>query len=446
MADRRRVVVTGLGVATPIGIGIDAYWDALLSGGCGIRRIDAFDPSGFPSQIGGMLPEFSLSDFIPKSYRKSAKIMARDIQIAVVCAYHAVVHAGLVTKCLIDRGESPGPANIASPRFGANIGAGLICADLPELAGALSTAADEDNQFDISRWGREGMTNLTPLWLLKFLPNMLACHVTIIHDCQGASNTITCGEASSHLAIGEAFRQIARGTADVCICGGAESKINQMALARSTLQGRLNAESNDAPTDAVRPFCPAAKGSVVSEGGGLVILESLEHAEARGATILAELTGFGASTNTKSWHRPDSEGMPTALAVSNALRDAALSSRQVGLLATGGTGISRFDQSELAGLTKVFGADLPRIPAVATRGAIGSNGAGSGAIDFTTAVMALYTNTIPPSRNAETGADAAGLHFTQNGPVDAQIDSAVSLSYALAGGQHSALVVRKFKE
>src|SRR5262249_49381841 len=138
--------------------------------------------------------------------------------------------------------------------------------------------------FDMGRWGREGMNNLTPLWLLKFLPNMLACHVTIVHDAQGPSNTITCGEASSHLAIGEGFRTIARGVADVCICGGAESKVNPMALMRQSLGKRLS-HRNDTPGKACRPFAEDRDGSVVSEGAGLVILEELDHARARGARI-----------------------------------------------------------------------------------------------------------------------------------------------------------------
>ena len=140
---KRRVVITGLGVATPIGIGIEPFWEALLRGQSGIRRTAGFDPSGLACQVCGELPEFSFSDFIPKAYRKSAKVMARDIMIAMIAAYHAVKDAGLATKCIIERGESPGPPNVDSTRFGANIGAGLICADLDELAGALSTAIED---------------------------------------------------------------------------------------------------------------------------------------------------------------------------------------------------------------------------------------------------------------------------------------------------------------
>ncbi|MGD2109255.1 MAG: beta-ketoacyl-[acyl-carrier-protein] synthase family protein [Phycisphaerae bacterium] len=446
MGNERRVVVTGLGVATPIGIGPESFWEALLQKQCGLRRIEDFDPSGLPAQIAGELPAFSLRDYIPKTYRKSAKVMSRDIQIAVVSAYHAVKDAGLGTKCLVERGEAPDPPNVDSRRFGANIGAGLICADLPELAGALSTSADENRKFSLEKWGAEGMNNLTPLWLLKFLPNMLACHVTIVHDAQAPSNTITCGEASSHIAIGEAYRTIARGDADVCICGGAESKVNPMAMIRPWLFGWLNGESNNAPENAIEPFGAASKGTAAAEGGGLVILESLDHARERNARIYVEVAGFGAGTNVQSWSKPDKKGRGIALSIRNALSDAGTTSSDVDLVAPFGTGITSYDQAETAAWTDVFGDRLAEVPAMVTRGAVGNNGAGSGAIDFAAAVMALYHNTVPPSLNTDTLASDCTFQFVHGDPVDAKITQAVSVGTALIGGQSAALVIREYRE
>lgn len=446
MPSKRRVVVTGLGVTSPVGIGIDAFWEALLQSQCGIRRIETFDPSGFGSQIGGELPPFQLGDYIPKGYRKNAKVMARDIVIAVACAHQAVRDAGLNTKCVVDRGEAAGPPNLDSTRFGANIGAGLICADLCELAGALSSAADEDGKFSLRRWGTEGMSNLTPLWLLKFLPNMLACHVTIVHDAQAPSNTITCAEASSHLAIGEAFRTIARGDADVCICGGVESKINPMSVARPQLFGRLNTEDNALPQHACQPFGKHRRGTVVSEGGGLVILEALDHAKARGARIYAELVGFGAACNTTNWSKPDSTGRALGLAMQKALADAGTTASEIDLAAPFGTGTPAHDTAEMAAWNRVFADRTEPIPALALRGALGNNGAGSGAIDFAAAVMAVHRNTIPPSLNTADLDPACRFRFAQDGPRDARIRQALSVGFALAGGQQAALVVRKFQE
>src|SRR5690606_25661457 len=144
-------------------------------------------------------------------------------------------------------------------RFGCNIGAGLISAELNELTAAMATARD-GNRLDLKQWGAHGMTQLTPLWLLKYLPNMLACHVTIIHQLKGPSNTITCADASSHLAIGEAFRTIQRGDADLAICGGAESRMNPMGFMRYNLLNRLTTTQNDTPEQALRPFDAEASG------------------------------------------------------------------------------------------------------------------------------------------------------------------------------------------
>src|SRR5947209_13039380 len=277
----RRVVVTGIGIISPLGIGTKAHWDALLSGKSGIRRIGAFDPSGFPAQIAGEVPAYKVNDYIPKSYRKAAKVMARDIELAVVAADDAFKDAGIQSKAYT---ETP---SLISERFGCNIGAGLINCELNELTGAMHVARD-GNRLDLHKWGRGGMASLTPLWLLKYLPNMLACHVTIIHQLKGPSNTITCADASSHLAIGEAFRTIQRGNADLAICGGAESKLNPMGMLRQTLLKRLTETHNESAADAVRPFDADADGTVVGEGGGLLILEEIEHAHQRGAKIYAE--------------------------------------------------------------------------------------------------------------------------------------------------------------
>ncbi len=440
------MVVTGLGVATPVGIGVELFWDALIRRRCGVRPIETFDSSTFASRVAGALPPFSLQDYIPKTYRKSAKVMARDIKIAVACAYLAVTDGGLVTRCIVDRDEAAGPPNLDSTRFGANIGAGLVAADLEELASALSTAADDDGRFSLARWGAEGISNLTPLWLLKYLPNMLACHVTIVHDARAPSNTITCTEASSHLAIGEAFRTIARGDADVCICGGAESKVNPMAVARPQLWGRLNGDSNDRPERASRPFGRDRRGMVIAEGGGLVILETLEHARARGARIYAELVGFGAGANTHSWRKPDPDGEGIALALRRALADAGADVADVDLANPLGIGTVDDDTAEMAAWAGVLGSRLNEIPSLTTRGALGNNGAGSGAIDFAAAALAVHHNTVPASVNTDDLDQDCGFRFVQGDPIDARVDLAVSVGYAVTGGQCAALVIKRLKD
>jgi 3-oxoacyl-[acyl-carrier-protein] synthase II len=429
----RRVVITGIGVISPVGIGAKAFWDNLLAGKVGVRRISNWDPSGFPSQVGGEVPAYKIGDYVPKSYRKATKVMARDIELAVVAADDAFKDAGLKSKAYT---ETP---DIPTARFGCNIGAGLINVDLNELTAALNTARGDGNKLDLKRWGSEGINNLTPLWLLKYLPNMLACHVTIIHELKGPSNTITCADASSHLAIGEAFRTIQRGAADLAICGGAETKVLPMSVMRQVLLRRATETHNDSPEHAVRPFDADADGTAVGEGGGLFILEEYERAKSRGAKIYAELVGFGASQDTYSVTQPDPKGTSYGKALSKALADANLPPNAVDLLVPCGLGIPGHDRAELAGLHNVFGGGLERVAVAPTKAQTGNLAAGSG-VDAAAAVLGLYHNKIPPAVNTRKPLDGVKLNARPEAR-DAEVNVSVSTVYSL-GGQNAALVFK----
>lgn len=431
-----RVVVTGIGIVSPLGVGSRAHWEALIDGKTGVRRVAAFDPSGFGCQVGGEVPAFKIGDFVPKSYRKATKVMARDIELAVVAADDAFKDSGLQSQAYT---ETP---NFDGRRFGCNIGAGLVSAELAELGAAMTTArsADDPNRLDLRQWGRDGMTQLTPLWLLKYLPNMLACHVTIIHQLKGPSNTITCADASSHLAIGEAFRTIQRGNADLAICGGAECKLNPMALLRQTLLGRLNASSNDDPGRAVRPFDADAAGTALGEGAGLLILEEYDRAKSRGAKMYAELVGFAASQDSYKVTQPDPSGRSYANAIVNALADAGLTAADMDLLVPNGLGIASHDRAELAGLQTALGSAAARVPVSPIKGQTGSLAAGSG-VEAATAVLALHHGKIPPAINTRKPLDGVKLNVSPQ-TRDAKIDVAVTSVYSL-GGQNAALVFRK---
>jgi len=432
----RRVAITGLGVVAPSGTGIEAFWQALQANTGAVRRIDLFDPGRFPCQVAGQLENFSARSFVPKSYRKAVKVMARDIEIAVAAADAAFRDSGIVT-----RGIDADAPDVDSKRLGCNIGAGLICADLDELGAAVNTAVT-DGRFDLVAWGRDGMNNLTPLWLLKYLPNMLACHVTIIHGAEGPSNTITCGDASSHLAVGEACRTIARGAADVAVAGGAESKLNPMGLLRQSLLKRLNDADNDRPQQACRPFQPDAGGTVIGEGGGLLILEELDRARARGARIYAELVGFGAGSDPGGVDvlEPTAGGLD--LAVRKAVADAGIEPDQVGLIGAHGTGVAGEDTRELAAWHAALGAAAETTPAYALTGAIGSLFAGAGGVSIATAAMALHTQTVPPTANAAPTADG-GLNLADH-PRQAELHYAVTGAFTV-GGQSGACVLKRYE-
>ncbi len=434
MADRR-VVITGLGVACAAGVGIEQFWQSTLDGRQCVRRIDLFDPGKFPSQIGGEIEDFSARKFVPKNYRKAVKVMARDIELAVAAADLAFRDSGLVTRGM------EGTMTVEAKRLGCNIGAGLICTDLNELGSAVNTAV-VDGKFNFKTWGSTGMENLTPLWLLKYLPNMLSCHVTIIHGAEGPSNAITCGETSAHLSIGEAGRWIARGDADVVIAGGAESKVNPMALLRQTLLKRTCTSRNDDPGSACRPFDVAHDGTAIGEGGGLLILEELQHAMSRGAKIYAELVGFAGAC--------DPEGMDVTKpnvglldrAAKKAIDEAAIQPSDISLVVAHGTGVPGEDLCEVRAWADVF-TQCEQISAHAQTGAIGLLFAGSGGVETVAAVMALHTQTVPPTVNFETPADPGPLSFCRSAKSE-ELEYVITGAFSV-GGQSAACVLKRYR-
>jgi len=447
----RRVVITGLGTISPHGIGTPAFWNALLEAKSSTAALTLFDPSAFDSRVAGQVPAFKTTDYVPKSYRKATKIMARDIELAVIAADLAVRDAKLLTKAVastvtnLDELKQTGWHAPNPARVGCNIGAGLICADLNELAAALVQAKNPDNTFSLAKWGKSddpgktsGMESLTPLWLLKYLPNMLACHVSILHDTQGPSNTITCGQASAGLALAEAARTIQRGNADLALVGGCESKLNPMALMRWCKLNRLSTHCNDIPATACKPYDVHADGTVLAEGGAVLVIEEYEHAKARNATIYAEVVGIGSSANAaQSVIDPDPAGEAPAVAIQKALKDANLTPNDIHLIVPPGYGIATWDKSDAAALHAVFNTNIPPIAPV--RAGIGDCGAGAQALDLAAAALALQSQTLPPTAN--TTQPLADLPITTH-KTSTSLMHALILATAL-GGQNSAIVLKR---
>jgi 3-oxoacyl-[acyl-carrier-protein] synthase II len=440
----RDVLVSGVGPVSGLGLGIDPTWEGVCAGRSAIGRIEAFDPGGFACQLGAEVGPYKIGKFVPKSHRKATKVMARDIELAVIAADYAARDAGLLTQGTDPDGGKNGAfrPTYDPARVGCHIGAGLIAAELDELTGALVEARGDGGGFDIHKWGREGMQHLTPLWLLKYLPNMLACHVTIIHDNRGPSNTITCGEASAMLSIGESLRVIQRGKADLCFCGGAESKMNPMVFYRQVLTGRLNASSNDDPGHAVRPYDRSAAGMVAGDGGGIVMLEAKETYEARGGqNAYAELVGFGASQSVHREARnmePDPQGKAVVSSVTAALREAGIGADRVNLVVGFGCGVPGWDAAEANGLRAVLGERFSEVPVVSLRAMVGNCGAGGGGIDVAVAAKALREQRVPAVINRDTPIDGLGGGAPAR---DAELRHALVFNMGF-GGQNTAMVLK----
>lgn len=447
----RRVVITGTGAVSPLGLTAEASLDGFKSGRCGVDLIRAFDASSFPCCVAGGVPAFKTADFVPKSYRKSTKIMARDIELAVVAADNAVRDARLATRGILEmsNGQPPDESWYAPDpsRVGCNIGAGLICADLNELTEAMARAANPDNTLDLRRWGKSdnpnessGMDALAPLWLLKYLPNMLSCHVSIIHDTRGPSNTITCQQASAGLALSEACRTIERGQADVALVGGGESLVHPMGLMRWTLLNLLNCGSNADPAKACRPYDKYSAGTVVSEGAGVLVIEELEHARRRGAHIYAEIRGLASCASGLPLGSADPAGEPLTHVALRAISDAKLQPEAVNLLMPPASALAPLDQSDAKGMRAAFGC----VPAITTpRGAIGDAGAASQALDLVFAAQMLDRQMLCPTLNAHQPLD--GLPVVQNAAPSTDLKNVLVLARSLAG-QHSAVLLGRYRE
>ena len=432
---KRSVVITGLGAASPLGLTATEMWDNLCNGVCGIAAITAFDPAGFGCKIAGQVPEFKVNQYVPKFHRKAVKLMSRDIELAVVAADDAVKSAGLITKA-----SDSGEMTYDPRRFALNIGAGLISCDLIELGPAIAQSIN-NGEFDLKLWGEKGMPLVTPLWLLKYLPNMLGCHVGIIHDIQGPGNTITCAEVSGQLAIMEACQIIERGNADVALAGGGEAKVNPIVMIRQDLLKRSTTISNDNPQTACRPFDADASGSVFGEGAGLVIIEALEKAQDRHANIYAQIAGFGESTNlSPKYESLENDGKGIQIAIEKAISDAHISPDEIDLIIPHGTGVPQDDKAEATAIQNALGSCVSKIPVLPTKSMLSNTGAASTSLDVIVACMAIKNSYIPAAKNCQKLFSGCGLNISAE-PLNKEIRYALCCGYTF-GGQTSAIILK----
>jgi 3-oxoacyl-[acyl-carrier-protein] synthase II len=433
-----RVVITGLGVVSPLGLTVKQTWEGLCAGRCGIGKITAFDPAGFACKLAGQVPDYKMQQYVPKSYRKAVKLMSKDIELAVIAANEALSDSGLITK-----GINPEKVNVNPERMAINLGAGLISCDLIEMAPAVA-ASVVDGSFDIRKWGNVGLELVTPLWLLKYLPNMLACHIGIIHDIEGPSNSITCAEVSGYIAIAEAAEVIARGSSDIALAGGAESKVNPILIMRQCLIKRTTSLHNDDAEGACRPFDAEASGSVFGDGGGVVILENLDNATKRGAKIYAELVGTSQSTSINpAYEHIEPDGFGVTIAIEKAIAQANISPKDIDLIIPHGIGIPQDDLAEAKAIEAAIGGETKRIPVWPTKSMLSNTGAACGGLDVIAAVCAMRDGLIPAAKNCTRKAAGCNLNIVKE-TTKADIRYALCCGYTY-GGQTAAVILKKFE-
>jgi 3-oxoacyl-[acyl-carrier-protein] synthase II len=409
---RRRVAVTGLGLVTPLGTGVEKNWEALVHGRSGVGAISRFDASGFPTRIAGEVRDFRAEDFIEK---KEIKKMDLFIQYTMAAADMAIASSGLK----IDDANAE--------RVGVVVGVGL---------GGLPTIEEYHGLFLDS-----GLKRISPFMIPKLIANLAPGQVAIKHGAKGINYTPTSACSSGGHAVGEAMRMIRHGYQDAVICGGAEAAISPTGVGGFVAMRALSTR-NDAPERASRPFDKNRDGFVISEGAGVLILEELEMARRRGATILAEVVGYG--TNGDAYHitQPSPEGVGAAACMALCLADAGISPDAVHYINAHGTSTEYNDANETKAIKRVFGEYAARLPVSSTKSMTGHLLGGAGGVEAAYTVLALQHGVIPPTINYEEPDPDCDLDYVPNVARQAPIELALSNSYGF-GGTNVSLAFRR---
>ncbi|MCD6553297.1 MAG: beta-ketoacyl-ACP synthase II [Anaerolineae bacterium] len=411
--DEQRVVITGLGAITPLGLTVRETWEGLIAGKSGVATITLFDASEFPVRIAA-----EVKGFDPKNYMnfKEARRMARCSQLAIAAAQEVVADAQL-SRPFVDE-----------ERVGVLIGCTI---------GGFEKAVESIDTFR-----QKGLARVSPFGLTAALPNMPSHHVSQTFQAKGYINTITTACATGTQSVGEAAEVIRRGAADVLICGGVEAMIHFANFAGFIAMRALSAR-NDEPERASRPFDKDRDGFIIGEGCGLMILESLPHARKRGAHIYAEVLGYSASSDAFHVAAPDPEGTGAIRAMRWALEDAGITPAEVDYINAHGTSTPLNDIIETRAIKKVFGDYAYKVPISSTKSMIGHDLAAAGAIEAIVCALTIEQGIIHPTINLESPDPECDLDYVPNQARQAEVNIALSNSFGL-GGQNACLVLGRY--
>jgi len=418
MSFPNEVVITGVGVVSPIGIGVEAFWQSLCAGRSGVRPLELFDATALPTRFGGEVVDFDAKQSVRP--RKSLKVMSREIQLGFAAADLASTHGALAS------------GGVDPDRFGVIFGADVIQC-LPEEFESAYRGCIENGQFHFDRWGRAAMSETYPLWLLKHLPNMPACHIAIAQDARGPNNSLTLGEVSSLLALAEATTTIQRGAADVMIAGGVGTFVTPTTWSR-TCNGELS-RRNEEPAKAARPFDADRDGAVQGEGAAAFVLESAASAKSRGVPILARVLGHARTCEPVRDDRP-AGGDGIRRAIQAALRAADIEPSDVTHVNANGISTILGDQIEARAIRDVLGD----VPVTAPKSYFGNLGSGTGAVEAVVSVLALARGQVPHTLNYERPDPECPVHVVRGEPLAMTGRYALLLNNA-AMGQVAAVVL-----
>ena len=409
-----RVVITGMGVVSPLGNDKETFWDALLSGKSGIGPITHFDASQYPSRIAGEVKHFDPLNYMEK---KDARRMDRFVQFAVAAAKMALEDAAFDMQ------------SIDPDRVGVYIGSGI---------GGLNTW-EEQHRILLEK----GPRRISPFFIPMMIANMASGQVSIMTGAKGPNSAAISACATGTHAIGDAFRIIQRGEADAMLAGGAEATITPTAFAGFSSMKALSTSRNDAPTKASRPFDKDRDGFVMSEGSGVLLLERLEPAVARGANIYAEVVGYGMSGDAYHLTSPSPGGEGAARCMKRALQDAGLRPEDVGYINAHGTSTDYNDALETMAIKSTFGAHAYKVAISSTKSMTGHLLGAAGAVEAIATALALKDQILPPTINYETPDPECDLDYVPNESRRAEIAAAISNSLGF-GGHNATIALKKF--
>ncbi len=406
---KKRVVITGMEITSSIGTGIEQFWNAASQGQCGVKRIQSYDPSLYTTQIAGEITDFSLHQL---PHFDKSKRYPRVAQYALYCAHHAIKQAGLSIHELTTTGTY----------IGTSLGG------QPELEGSYRA-------FFTESWKK-----IPPLSVIRGMPNSVANHIAIAFGLGGPNSTISNACVSSAEAIGNAYQQISQGKLTTAVCGGTESLIWETIMA-AWCKLRVMSTNNENPEQACRPFDLHRDGMVMADGAGILVLEELQHAKARGAKILAEIIGFGASCDAFHVTAPNSQGQTRAIFA--ALNDAKLSINDIHYINAHGTGTQLNDSIETESIKSVFGKRAYEIPVTAQKSMTGHAIGAAGAMEIIATTLSLQKDMVLPTINLDHPDPICDLDYVPKVARPQKVDIALSNHFAF-GGANAALVLRKY--
>ncbi len=433
---QRRVVVTGVGLISPVGSSKEALWAALSSKQSGVGPVSVLPPGALPIAFAAEADQFDgkIGSFGPldkdrkKALRKGLKVMCRECLMGVASAQLALDDSA------IDRSQ-------ADPhRMGIVFGSDYMLTIADEFSEGVLQCLDDEGQFDFSRWATDGMPQMSPLWLLKYLPNMPASHLAIYNDFRGPNNSITLREAAANAAVAEAYQTIVRGSADTMLAGSTGTRLHPMKMVHALQQEELSTCDGN-PAEASRPFDRDRTGMVLGEGAGTILLEELSTAEARGATIYAEVIG-GATSSAVGPNMVARRGRAMGNVLRGALQSAGIGPEQVGHIHAHGLSTRSCDIEEAEAIGEVFADRGQPVPVVAAKSHFGNLGAGSGLVELIGSLLALQQGCLFPVLNYETPDPKCPVAVVTDGQTEAG-ESFVNLNVT-PQGQAAAVIIRRF--